>query len=81
MQMPVEPGTNVVEPDPKRPYTAYASGLLTGAGVFVAAWVSDEDPFTGKEVATAVVAAVAAMVPSFGIVFAIANPLRRRRSS
>lgn len=69
----------LVEDNPSKPYKAYMGSLLTGVGVFVAAWISDDDPFTKKEAASAALAAVAALVPGFGLVFAVSNPKRRKR--
>lgn len=68
----------VIEADPKRPWKAYAGGGATAVAVFVTAWIVDTDPFTGKEIAGAALAAAAAGLPAFGIVFGVANPLRSR---
>lgn len=70
--------TPVVEADPKRPYKAYAGAAVTGVATFVAFWIGDDDPFTKKEAGQALLAALAACLPGFGIPFAVTNPLRRR---
>jgi hypothetical protein len=68
----------VLEADPKRPYKAYAAAAFAGVSSFVFAWVADEDPFTGKEIATAAVSAAGIALAGFGVTFSVKNPLRRK---
>lgn len=73
---PTSPVTHLVEADPARPYKAYAATALTVAGLFVASWVSDEDPFTAKEAASAFFAALIGGGVIGGVTYRVPNPLR-----
>ena len=68
----------VPAPDnPKKPYKAYAATALAGLSVFVAAWATDTDPFTSKEIVAALVAAVIGSGITGGATYAVANPTKR----
>ena len=63
-----------VPADPKRPFKAYIATAVSALSIFVTAWVSDTDPFTSKEIAAAVVAALIGAGLTGAGTFAIANP-------
>ena len=63
-----------VPADPKRPFKAYIATAVSALSIFVTAWVSDVDPFTSKEIAAAVVAALIGAGLTGAGTFAIANP-------
>lgn len=63
-----------VEADPRRPYKAYASTVLSAIAVFVAVWIVDEDPFTWKEAAGAALAALTSSGIIGGATYAVKNP-------
>ena len=63
-----------VPADPKRPWKAYVATGVSALSIFVTAWVADVDPFTSKEIAAAVVAALIGAGLTGAGTFAIANP-------
>ena len=63
--------------DAKKPYKAYAATALAGLSVFVAAWATDTDPFTSKEIVAALVAAVIGSGVTGGATYAVTNPTKR----
>jgi predicted lysophospholipase L1 biosynthesis ABC-type transport system permease subunit len=70
----------VVVDDPKKPWKAYVPTAMSAVSLFVMAWVADEDPFTAKEIAAAVVAALTTSGVIGAMTYLTPNPKKVART-
>jgi Flp pilus assembly pilin Flp len=76
--LPIPPAHEVTD-DPKKPYKAYISAVLTLVAVVVYSWITDTRGTTAKEFGEWVLAGLVASGLVGGGTFAVKNPLKVRR--